>query len=411
MQEISGEDPYGMAKNTGSREKRKVIFLTDNYHSLGGVQRSTTTIANSLYTRGHEVKIISISPGAIPMAHALDPNIKVVTCNPKVPTRQKLAHSSIGSKIYGPITRIFDYWKPRKLQFAAPLKQGVQKLFQGIESHDQKSIIVVTNVAAMHYLNQALLKRTTPRPRIIGQYKGDFSIMSRSNVKRLVTTYATADLLLALTREDAAQLLRVAKTPVNYISNPIQSAPLVYREVPKEKCFVALGRLSEEKSYASAIHAWKPIARKFPDWKLLIFGQGPLRSELEELIWKEGLADSIDLPGKTDDPLSVFASARANIVTSKHEGFGLTISEAATVGTPTIAYDSSPGIRLQVRHEENGLLVPPGDVGQLSEAIERIISDQQFYDGLRYQALAYVGRFGVEETIRKWEDFFDEISV
>lgn len=389
---------------------RDLIFLTYNYQSLGGVQRSTTTIANGLYAQGHSVRILSVSPGAIPMSHNLEPAISVTMCNPRIQTQQRVIRSSLGRKISKPMSKILSYWKPKRLQFAAPIKEGVRKLSHELDAHDETAIIIVTDIAAMNYLNHALKERSAPRPKIIGQHKGNFSALSRSNVSRLAHTFADADLLLGLTELDADQMSRVVNIPVSSIANPIPAAPREYHNLVRQKRFVALGRLAPEKSYASAIRAWKPIAETYPEWQLHIYGEGPLRRELEQLINKEGLSHHVLLAGRTDDPLMVLSQARGNLVTSKHEGFGLTISEAATVATPTIAFDTSPGIRLQLEHERNGLLVPQGDGAELTKAIMRLITEESLYQKLSAGALKSVRQFDIDKIIRAWEQYLNAVS-
>lgn len=343
------------------------------------------------------------------MSHRLLPDINVTTCNSTIQKSQQLLNTRLGQRVKKGILRVFSYWKPKRLQFVTPKKEGVGQIRDELQRSSQDTIFIVTDAKSMDYVNLALANSSKISPKIIGQYKGSVAAVSKSQLKRIVSTYAEADLLLGLTEEDAQLLSEVSTAPVSYVPNPIPSAPKIYLDVERKHNFVALGRLAPEKNYHDAIRAWKLIADRRPGWSLHIYGDGPLRQELGQYIRRHSLTDSVRLMGRTNDPLLVLSEARANLVTSDHEGFGLTISEASSVGTPTIAYDSSPGIRLQVESGKNGFLVPKGDTRQLADSIERVISDAELYEELRVGARKHMQKFDVETTVRIWESLFADL--
>lgn len=387
---------------------KNILIVTYNLHSMGGIQRSTSNIANGLSEAGYLVNIASISPGLIPMNHPLNENIKVITCNSDISVRQKAISTNFGlvaRKIAG---SIFSYWKPRRFRFVKPQREGILKLRREIRKYDRdETLILVTDVNSMDYVNAALAEYSGPFPAIIGQYKGSVAALSRSRLTRIVNAYRNADLLLGLTPEDAAALRPHTTVPTDWIANPIPKADLELEMLSKERQFVTMGRFSPEKGLLEALKAWKIASSSLPQWKLVMYGDGPLRTDIEKEISKLSLQDKVHLAGKTSDPVRAMASAAALILPSEHEGFGMVVAEAASAGTPTIAYNCSPGVRMQIESEVNGILVNQNDSVALASAMQRVALDPDFSAKLGQNAKRMVQQFEVGKIIERWTALFE----
>lgn len=111
----------------------------------------------------------------------------------------------------------------------------------------------------------------------------------------------------------------------------------------KGPLFITMGRLSAEKDQAKLIRAFSDVIMKNPTAKLLILGDGPLRSELDALISSLNLHDSIHMLGLRSNPLPLMAKADCFVLSSNHEGKPVVIFEAMAVNTPVISTDL-PGI-------------------------------------------------------------------
>src|SRR5690606_11993195 len=84
---------------------------------------------------------------------------------------------------------------------------------------------------------------------------------------------------------------------------------------------LAMGRLVPQKQFDVLIRAFAAIAPDHPDWDLVIWGEGPMRSELMRLITEGGLTVRVSLPGRTDVPWVELSRASAFALTSAVEGF------------------------------------------------------------------------------------------
>ena len=107
----------------------------------------------------------------------------------------------------------------------------------------------------------------------------------------------------------------------------------------RETWFVTVGRLSTEKNHARLIRAFALVHRERRDTRLLIVGDGPLRSDLVELAGSRGVADSVIFAGYLPNPYPAVASADCFVISSDYEGQPMVIMEAAIVGLPIISVD------------------------------------------------------------------------
>jgi glycosyltransferase involved in cell wall biosynthesis len=136
---------------------------------------------------------------------------------------------------------------------------------------------------------------------------------------------------------------------------------------------VMLNRLAPQKRVDLAIRAWARVAADVPDARLDVYGDGPLRDELQELIDELGLSASVTLHGATDDRDAIFDRAAVFVTSTAFEGQGLSIAEALARGLPVVSTDVRYGPREAVG--DAGVLVAPGDVDGLAVAIIELLRD------------------------------------
>jgi len=163
-------------------------------------------------------------------------------------------------------------------------------------------------------------------------------------------------------------------------------------------------------------HAFKGIPELFNAleklfsyrWHLIIVGEGNLKQTYQALAAQQGLSDRVFFAGNVSDEdlpryyrladIHVFPS------TKRAEAFGMVALEAAASGIPSIASDL-PGVRTVVRDGDTGLLVPPGNIERLSEAISLLLEQVDLRE-----------RFGLSARINAqrlydWNPLIDRLEV
>jgi glycosyltransferase involved in cell wall biosynthesis len=149
---------------------------------------------------------------------------------------------------------------------------------------------------------------------------------------------------------------------------------------------VSVGRLVASKRFDHVIRAFAKVRTRFPAATLTVIGDGPTRRELLQLADALGLGSAIRLTGRVSETAKrqLLEAADVLVATSVREGWGLTTTEAARLGTPAVVYDV-PGFRDSVIHERTGLLTAPNPQS-LADAVVRVLADRALYDSLREQA-------------------------
>ena len=127
---------------------------------------------------------------------------------------------------------------------------------------------------------------------------------------------------------------------------------------PGRKVLLAVGRLEVEKGFDWLIDAFSALATKYPEWDLVILGEGSLRATLEKQVQTSGLARRVFLPGRVGNVGDWYERANLYVMSSRFEGFGNTLGEAMAYGLPAVSFDCETGPRNIIRHETDGLLVP-----------------------------------------------------
>jgi len=136
-------------------------------------------------------------------------------------------------------------------------------------------------------------------------------------------------------------------------------------------------RFEEEKRPLFWLEAAAIIARRFPDARFVLFGQGSMRSRMIEAARRLGLRDRLLLPGVRDDILSAISMFDLFLLTSAGEGLPNVLLEAQWVGTPIVTTDVG-GAREAILDGRTGFLGPNDDADAIATLACRILADQDF---------------------------------
>ncbi|AYU54453.1 glycosyltransferase [Staphylococcus debuckii] len=146
------------------------------------------------------------------------------------------------------------------------------------------------------------------------------------------------------------------------------------KSVKKDR-FVYMGRFAPEKQIPHIIEAYKIFKDKGYATKLVLFGAGigEERQTIEKLIQDYHLENDVTIEDFTENPLEAFRESKASLLTSRREGFGLTVMESINEGCPVIAYDVKYGPREIIENGKNGYIVEADNIQGIADAMTSII--------------------------------------
>ena len=225
------------------------------------------------------------------------------------------------------------------------------------------------------------------------------------------TVFRFADGVVLQTDRARAFFPKAVRKKSVILSNPLNPQFIDYETAKeRENLIVAAGRLDANKNHAMLIHAFAKIADEYPAVKLVIYGEGELRTQLESLVAEKGLSDRITLPGTVEDIAAHIGKARIFTLTSNTEGMPNSVMEAMALGVPVIATDCPcGGPAALIENGVNGLLVPVGDAFALADAFRRIFEDREFELKLRENSCAITQKLAPDKVNRAWEDYLNNL--
>jgi len=145
-----------------------------------------------------------------------------------------------------------------------------------------------------------------------------------------------------------------------------------------------VNRLVDQKRVDTAIALWPSVVANVPDAHLHIYGDGPLRGALQDLIEERGVRGSVHLHGYSDHVREAMAVSAVFLCTSMFEGQNLAIGEALASGLPVVAFDVCYGPRDYVG--AGGVLVAPGDTDGVATALTALLTDEGARDEMSERA-------------------------
>jgi GalNAc-alpha-(1->4)-GalNAc-alpha-(1->3)-diNAcBac-PP-undecaprenol alpha-1,4-N-acetyl-D-galactosaminyltransferase len=352
----------------------------------GGAQRVLTSMANHWAARGEVVTLITLD-GDAPPAFALHASVTLI----------RLATIRNAS---GALQRLW-----RRTRHIPALRKAIAKTRPEtvISFIDRVNVLVLLATRGLS-VPVVVAERTEPSAYAVGW------IWERLRSR----TYPSAAALVAQSAAALRYFLPVPGRIDRVIPNPVLRAG-TRAAGPKlagsHRRVLGMGRLGPEKGFDRLLAAFAVVAPRFPEWELEIRGEGPERAALERQRTELGLDTRARLPGVAQDAAQSMSSADLFVLSSRFEGFPNVLGEAMAAGLPVISYDCPSGPREIVRHEIDGLLVPPeGGVPGLSAALARLMGDASERARLAARAPEVVLRFDLERVMGLWDELLADVA-
>ncbi len=166
--------------------------------------------------------------------------------------------------------------------------------------------------------------------------------------------------------------------------------------------------LRPEKGLLDLVRAAGHVVERFPEARFLIWGEGPLRPQLEGSIHELGLSGAVTVAGATLEPEAALRGLDIFVLPSLSEACSNALLEAMATGRPVVAtrVGGNPAL---VEDEVTGLLVPPGDPAALAKAVIRLIEEPELATGLAVRARQQVRTaFSLDRMLERFETLYDQ---
>ena len=356
----------------------KIAYLIEDFAVKGGAERIVAQKANHLSADyGHDVTIVSIYHDERPPAYPLK-GVNIISLN--VPFTVKNTN----------IIR-------KTLSRTRVLMQAATRFNKAMNILQPDIIFFTLSLGAL----------------LLPLYRGKAKRIYESHLARKFTPYNTffkltelkSDAIVCLTSGDAKEYKTARRIEVipNFIDKPKS-----YVKDYAVKHAVAVGRLEHQKGFDRLINCWKAAIETHPGWRLDIYGEGPLRNELQRQIDSFRLQETIKLRGTCTDMAEKYTQYSLHLMSSRHEGLPMTLLEAQAAGLPSVTFDFEYGAADIVTDSVNGFLVPQNDTKTFTNRLVQIMDSEDLRAKFGTEAKETAKAFFTENIMWKWQKLIQE---
>lgn len=229
-------------------------------------------------------------------------------------------------------------------------------------------------------------------------------------IKKFITNciFLLADGCVFQTEDASKYFFNRIRRKSTIIVNPVNE--LFFNTPPSNnrKNIITVGRLFSQKNHKLLIQAFALISKKFPNEKLIIFGEGPLKRELKEYAIDMGIEKCVVFPGSISNVNVELSKAKVFVLSSDYEGLPNALMEAMACGTAVVSTDCpSGGPKYLLKESNAGILVSCNNADEMAEAIS-IMMNEEKNELYRERAKKKSIDFLPETVFDKWKKFLFE---
>lgn len=388
------------------------IVFTTRKISVGGVAIVTIILANELAKRGHQVSIFGFMEEYDQLSYdMISPAVHVYLGNKDGYSKYNVQR----------LKQIFEKEKPDIVINQWGLHwYNITCIRKALGKNKAKVFTVyhsdpITN-GRIQQCDIALQKTSSQAQTIMLRIKRlAFKLITGASMRYV---YSRSDSYFVLSKsytDNFKKVTRVSKgEKLKVLPNPITIPTSEYRYNPneKQKEIVFVGRLDNlSKRVNRIIDVWRCLEDKFPDWRLIIVGDGPDASKIKEQARAYGLRH-ISFEG-FKSPIAYYQRASILLLTSEFEGFPLVLAEAMSLGVIPCVYDSFSAAHDIIEHGKNGLLIASElDASQtfsaekMAKVVEELINSPQMMADMATQAIQKSKSYSPDTICSQWEALF-----
>ena len=179
---------------------------------------------------------------------------------------------------------------------------------------------------------------------------------------------------------------------------------------PASKKIISVGRLSYQKNFERLIQLASEVLPRYPDWSWDIYGDGELKDKLLEMIHQNGLEKQVHLMGQVDNLYSVYKQYAFMVMTSRYEGFPMSLIEGAANQLPLVSFDIPTGPNEIIVDGVNGFLVDHNSDRMMIDRIEQLINQAECRVEMSRNVMQLVDVFSMERILAQWMNLFKEAN-
>lgn len=353
----------------------RIGFLLGNLQGNGGIARVVSIIANEL-CKENDIHIISFCPAIESAGYEY---CKEIFC-----------------------TRLFD--DRISMTNAIVKKHAVSKVKSYVKENDIDILIACGEL----YFPLSILAVGGTKTKCFCWEHSDPAGTSDHKFQMLSRKFAVkfADKIIVLTKATQKFYeceLNCKQRKIIQIYNPVGATVSQSKHYDSSsKKILSVGRLTYQKNFQLLVAIAAEVLPKYEGWTWEICGEGEDRAELEQLIKENSLEGKLILRGQVRDFYSKYQEYSFIVMTSRYEGFPMSLIEAEANRLPLISFDIPTGPSEIIVDSKNGFLIPNNNRMLLKERIEVLIQNEEKRIAMSNLAYEYSAQFGLSKIMEQW---------
>ncbi len=361
----------------------KVAFVIANL-GCGGAEKVLTLIANSLVGSADSIQIITFAKVDRPH-FPVHRGIKIVSVD-----RFEVS-KTLRQKLESNIIRI------------SRLRRLLSDFDPDVVVSFMDRVNVVSCLASLKRSWRLIVsERSVPGHFPIGRFWGILRSLS----------YRRADCVVAQTKGVSEWLRKnTASGRIEIVGNPVEliaSADSGRMEdsihMPRKNIILYVGRFAWMKRLDIMVRAFYDLGSSREGWELWLVGDGPTKSEIETLVSKLKLSESVVFKGRLEELDSLYQEAAIFAMSSSLEGMPNALMEAMAWGIACISTDCPFGPRDVIENNVDGLLVANENVDEFSRGLQRLVTSSNLRERLGASARESCVRFEKSSILKRWHE-------
>lgn len=359
-----------------------IFLFVAEINKPGGTERVVVNLANSFRRHGHDVKVVSVNTVSGNAFYTLDESVQLIHLGITL-ERNVLKRVSLGFRN-----------TVRRLKSILP---------------DEPCILMGTDPITCYAL--ALLQPKYPQHRYIACEHMGLSIAKKYSLLARKCLYGRMDAIVTLTSRDKQALVdgKVPHKRIAVIPNELSFFPNESCDY-NSKQILTVGKFDNQKGYDLLLDYMIPLLSHYPDWKLVLVGQGEWRNMLQKRIDDAQLSHQIALHPPTKDIESYYLASSIYVMTSRYEGFPMVLLEARACGLPVVSVDCPSG-PADILHENDGILVPMNDAVAFCSGLEKLMQNEAFRKYLGQNAKKDAVNYDSDSIFQQWQTLFHILNA
>lgn len=375
------------------RKKIGIITLHLNY---GGVEIASINLANMLCS-DYDVTIINMYKSNI--VYKLDDRVRIVQLSDLTENRAEFLKNL------------------KKIKLIKTFKEGLKscnilyKRTQLVKEHllkNEYDYIISTRVLYNKVLNSLSNKIKGKKIAIEHNHHNN----NQKNINKVVRHTKNIDALVLVSKELKDFYENKCKCKCFHIPNVLEYIPKdnEVKIEEKENIILAVGRLEKVKGYLDLIDIFKIVNKKYPEYKLILVGDGKEKENIKNKIKEYDLEEKVILLGflPKEELNEIYKKSKIYLMTSFEESFGLVVAEAQSFKIPVIAFETARGVVELLNG--TGIVIKNRDKNKMAEETINLINNKILYENLSKKSYNNILRFSFNNIKKQWLEFLEEIK-